>query len=346
MKRIVIGILVVLFLTTPVAALEITAPTAPESAEDYMPDEPDSFGEGVWYIIRSALTKSQPYFAEGAGVCLSLIAIVLLLSLFSGMADGANKVVALVGTVAISVLLFRSVNSMVNMGADVVVELSDYGKLFIPVMSTALAAQGCPAASAALYAGTVLFSTLLSGFIANLLVPSLYIFVCLCIACSAMEEVLLQKLRDFVKWLITWGLKILLYVFTGYMTVTGVVSGTADASAIKAAKLTLSGVVPVVGGILSDASEAVLVSAGVMKSSAGIYGMLVILSIVIVPFFQVGIQHLLLKVTAAICGVIGDKNISALIQDFSTAMGLILGMIGTMSLLLMIGTVCFMKGVG
>ena len=74
-------------------------------------------------------------------------------------------------------------------------------------------------------------------------------------------------------------MKIVLYAFTGYIGFTGVVSGTTDAMAMKAAKLTISGAVPVVGGILSDASEAVLVSAGIMKNAAGVYGILAVLAI-------------------------------------------------------------------
>jgi stage III sporulation protein AE len=148
-----------------------------------------------------------------------------------------------------------------------------------------------------------------------------------------------------VKWLMTWCLKIILYVFTGYMGITGVVSGATDAAAMKATKLTISGMVPVVGGILSDASEAILVGAGVMKNAAGIYGLLAVISICIQPFLQIGVQYLLLKLTGAVCGVLGCKEISKLIQDFSTAMGLLLAMTGSVCLLLLISIVCFMKGV-
>lgn len=209
-----------------------------------------------------------------------------------------------------------------------------------------MAAQGGTTGSAALYAGTALFDTVLSTAITGLIVPMIYIFLCLAVANSAIGEDVLKKLRDFVKWLMTWCLKIILYVFTGYIGITGVVSGTTDAAALKAAKITISSVVPVVGNILSDASEAVLVSAGVMKSAAGIYGLLAILALWIEPFLRIGVQYLLLKISAAVCGVFGNKETTALIQDFSGAMGMLLAMTGTVCLLLLISTVCFMKGVG
>ena len=144
----------------------------------------------------------------------------------------------------------------------------------------------------------------------------------------------------------TWSLKTILYIFTGYLSITGVIAGTADAAAVKAAKITISGVVPVVGGILADASEAVIVGAGVMKNAVGVYGLLAVAAILITPFLQIGAQYLLLKLTAALCGVFGVKEASDLIEDFSAAMGVLLGMTGTVSFLMLISTICFMRGMG
>ena len=121
---------------------------------------------------------------------------------------------------------------------------------------------------------------------------------------------------------------------------------SADAAALKATKLVISGFVPVIGSIISDASETILVSAGVMKNAAGIYGLLAILAICVGPFLRIGIHYLLLKLTAAICGVFGSKQIGGVIKDFSGAMGYVLAMTGTVCLLLLISVVCFMKGVG
>ena len=97
--------------------------------------------------------------------------------------------------------------------------------------------------------------------------------------------------------------------------------------------------------IISDASEAVLVSAGIMKNAAGVYGLLAILAIWIGPFVQIGVQYLLLKLTAGICEMFGTKKMVGLMKNFSTAMGLTLAMTGTVCLILVISTICFMKGV-
>lgn len=344
--RLMLIVLLVLSLAMPVSAADITAPTVPESGRDLMPQDGTSFGDGLWQICCRGLAKIRPDIAEGAKISLCIIAAVVMLSILSAFPGMTEKCCDLVGAVCIAGLLLGSANSLIRLGTDTVEEISQYGKLLLPVMTTALAAQGGLTTSASLYVGTAAFDTLLSGVIASVLVPMVYIYLALAAANAAIGDDLLKKLRDFLKWLMTWVLKTVLYVFTGYMGITGVVSGTTDAAALKAAKLTISGVVPVVGGILSDASEAVLVSAGVVKNAAGIYGIFAVLALIAEPFFRIGVHYLILKFTAAVCGIFGSKRITELIDDFTSVMGLLLAMTGTVCLLILISTVCFLRGVG
>ena len=175
--------------------------------------------------------------------------------------------------------------------------MSEYSKLLLPVMTAAVAAQGGTSTSTALYTGTVFFDSLLTTVIAKLVVPGVYIFLSLGIAECAVAHDVLKRIRKFVKWLMTWCLKIVLYVFTGYISVTGVISGSVDASVLKATKLTISGMVPVVGGILADASETVLLSAGFMKNTAGLYGVFALIAVCVNPFLQIGCQYVLMKIS-------------------------------------------------
>ena len=344
MRKVLMVFLILSVLALPVSAAEFTAPTAPDHVQDLMPAQQESFGRDLWKLVQSAIVGLRPDIASAAGSCIALIAVVLLASLFQSM-PGTNKmVVRFVCTLAVGAILLGQTNSMVSLCAKTVEELSEYGKLLLPVMTGALAAQGGVTGATALYVGTAAFDTVLGSLIGKLLVPLVYLYLALAIVNSATGEQLIKKLRDLLKWLMTWGLKVILYVFTGYLSITGVISGATDAAAVKAAKLTISGAVPVVGGILSDASEAVILSAGVMKGAAGVYGLIALTAIWISPFLQIGVQYLMLKITAALCGVFGVKEASALIADFSGAMGLLLGMTGTVCLLLLISTVCFMKG--
>ncbi|MBQ8359114.1 MAG: stage III sporulation protein AE [Oscillospiraceae bacterium] len=346
MRKLMMLAVIIVVLIVPVSAMEFTAPEAPDAAEELMPAEIESFGQGLWKVFCSAVETLQPKLADACGVCVSLTAIVILVSVVQGLSEKNAGILELVAALGIGGILLYRTGSLINLGAQTVTELSEYGKLLLPVMTAALAAQGGGTASAALYGGTAAFDALLGSAVSGLLVPMCYTYLILSVANSAVGNELLQKLRDLLKWLATWFLKIVLYSFTGYMGITGVVSGTADAAALKVTKMAISGMVPVVGGLMSDASESVLVSAGLLKNAAGIYGIVALVAIWIAPFLQIGLQYLLLKATGALCAAFGSKRAAELIQDFSSAMGLLLAMTGTVCILLLISTVCFMKGVG
>ena len=343
MKKLVLAVILLFSLALPVHAEQIDVPDAPDEAEIYMPDEPQNFGEGLLYVLTKAIAAVSPELKASSGVCISLIGIMLLCSMFRNFSSPSQKIVDLASALMVGLLLLSPANTLIRLGISTITDLNEYGKLFMPAMATALAAQGGTVTSAALYTATIAFTVVLSMIVQKIIVPVIYTHICLSLACCAMEDEILSKLKAFSKWLATWILKIMLYVFMGYVSITGVISGTADATAVKAVKLSISAFVPVIGGILSDASETILVGAAAVKNAAGLYGLFAMLCIWIGPFIKIGLQYVLLKATGAICTTFGNKKTTDLIKDFSTSMGLVLAMTGTLCLLLIISTVCFMR---
>ena len=336
--------LVLSALILPVSASEFTAPEAPESAKMLLPEETADFGSDLWYVMRSALRTIHPSFTEAVRTCVALLAASVIICLVSEVSADVKSVINLIGTVTIGVILFSPLRSLIQLGIETVEQVSQYGRLLLPVMAGALAAQGQVTRSGALYTATAVFDALLTTGVSKLLLPLVYVYLALCFAANLFGQPLILQMQKFIKWLMSWGLKMVLYVFTGYIGITGVVGGTTDAALLKATKLTISGVVPVVGNILSDASEAVLVSAGIMKNAAGVYGLLAVIAMWIGPFLQIGVQYVMLKATSGITEMFGTKNMAGLIKDFSTAMGLVLAMTGAVCLIVLISTICFMKG--
>lgn len=344
-KWILIGILV-FSLWIPTSAQTYTAPTPPDGAADLLPPDRDTFAEGLWYVFCSALDALQPQLFDSAKLVLGIVGTTVLISLIKCREGRGKDAVTLAGVIAVSCMLLEPTGSQITSASETVSQLSEYGKLLIPVMTAALAAQGGAATSAALYTATISFDAILSSIISSMLVPMVYVYLVLTVVHSALGNDWMKRLQNLVKSIMIWSLKSILYVFTAYISITGVVSGTTDQAAVKAAKLTISGMVPVVGGILSDASEAVLVGASVVKNTTGISGIMVIIAITVLPFLQIGLQYLCLKLTAAICDVFSDKQISSLIENFSGAVGFLLGMTGAMCLMFLISLVCFLRGVG
>lgn len=345
MRRILLLLILICVFSTQASATEFTAPSAPEQAERLMPSQQNSFSEDLWYIIRQALPDVLPTVYSALKICVSIIAICIMSSLLRNMSGQSVRTIELASAISIGTLLLSSSKSFITLAVQTVEAISEYGKLLFPVMTAALAAEGGTTASASLYTGTVIFNTFLMSGVAKVIIPILYAYLAFSIVLSIYSASMLKTFKNFFKWSMTWCLKICIYLFTGYLTITKVISGTTDAIALKATKLTISGMVPVVGGMISDASETILLSIGTMKNAAGIYGILTIVSICIVPFMMIGVQCLLLKLTEGICGLFSVKAAVDITHDFSFCLEFLLAVTGTVCILLMVSTVCFMKGV-
>lgn len=340
------AICLVLFLAVPVDAREITAPEVMESGRQLMPQNTDSFGEGLAEILHGCMKLLGPELKAAMQNCGVVVFSAMLFSVLPLLGKKTGMMTSVAGAAAIAVVMLRQSNAMVILAAETIQDILEYGKLLCQVMTAALAAQGGVTESSALYIGTTIFVTLLNSLISGLMIPMFFFYLAFVVAHGAFGDEFLKKTADFIKGIWLWLLKLLIIVFSTYMSVTGVVSGTTDQTALKAAKIVITSAVPVIGGILSDSSEAVLVSMGVLKNAAGVYGMLAVLSVFMGPFIKIMMNYLGIKVSALLCSIFGEKRISSLTEGFATAMSLLLAMTATACMFVLISTVCFLKGAG
>lgn len=331
--------------SSPVSAQELTPPAAPESAEALMPQEDADFGAGFMAMLQKVLPSAFTEMKQAFKTGFSVFCCVLLVSVLQSAGCSA-KTAEIVGAVCIASLMLQNSRALIGLAVETVTEISEYSKLFLPVIAAASSAQGGVTSATALCIGTSVFTAFLTNVLRSIMVPAVYFFLAAAIANCAVGEQALKSIRDQLKKLSAWFLKTVLTIFLTYMSITGAVTGTADKTAVKAAKAAISTVVPVIGKNLADASEALLLSAGLVKNSIGLYGIFVFLAIFLSPFVRIGAHYLVMKGTAALCTIVGSKQLTELTEDFCAAMGLLLGMTGTMCALSVIAAVCFLKGAG
>ena len=204
------------------------------------------------------------------------------------------------------------------------------------LLAAATAASGAVTTATVQQVTTVFFVDLLLNLVDELLLPMVYLYIGALAAAACLPESRLGAIAEGLKKILTWILTTALLVFTVYLSVARVISGAADGAAVRVTKAAISGVVPVVGGIIAEASETVLVGAGILKNTIGFVGMLAILAACAYPFLQLGVQYLLYKLTAFLAAAIGAPGLCKLIDGLGGAFGLVLGMTGACALLLLV----------
>lgn len=321
----------------------------PEEAVDKIGSYDDfsvsSFTDALLRLLSDTLSGLGGSVKEGVACCGAILAAVLLCGITES-SEHAEKVSRMVGALAITAICTGSISSMISLGTQTVRKINDYGLLLLPGMSTLAIASGASSTGTVLFFVSSLFFKLLMSLTEFLIVPGIGILTAISAAEAALGNEKLTKLRQFIQWMLTGLLKGILYVFTGFLALTGVISGSCDAVRLKAAKLALSGTVPVVGGILSDASETLLTSASVLRNTVGTYGLLAVLAICLYPFTRVFLQYLLLKAVTALSGLLGQKQHVTLLESLTSAMGLTAGTVGTFGMMMLISLTLFIKLAG
>lgn len=337
---------VVLFCLAGISAnaKSIELPPTPDAAGDFMPEEEVSFGAGLLEMVKRVLSSIRPDLTDASGTALQVFGIIVLCSLIQTCSENMKRTTDLFGGACIALTLLGSTRSLIGFASTTIQNLSEYGKLLLPVMTAALAAQGRVSASTALYIGTTVFHVFLTELLSVVLLPLVYVYLSVAAANCAAGEDYLKAQKEQIKKGVEWMLKSIMTVYVSYMSLTGIISGTADAAALKAAKTAISAAVPVIGTTLSNASESILVGAELVKNAAGIGGIYVILALFLQPFLKIGGHYLTLKAASLVCGIFEAKRLSQLVEDFSSAMGLLLAMTGCVCMLLLFSLVCFIKG--
>ena len=307
--------------------------------------------QGASTLLEQMMAHMPSVLKVGVRSGLMLLVIVMLCSMAEGVRtvggeSGGLNVCILAGTLAVTAVSASDMSAMMGLGRRTIDSMQGFSKVLLPVTAACTAAMGAPAGAAARQVATSLFSNALLTLIDRLLVPVVYAYVAVCSACAAVGNPGLKKVAGLLKWVVTRSLTALLVLFVTYLTVSGTIAGTADAAALKVAKMAISTAIPVVGGIISNAAETILVGAGMLKNTVGVFGMLAVLGICVVPFLKLGIHYLTYKMTGALSATLADSRLAELIDNIGTAFALMLGMTGASALLLLVSIMSALGGGG
>lgn len=316
---------------------------AAQLMEPYDPAVQADFADGLIEIFDDAVSESSVHIKSTLSVMLRILVILIMCRFWCSLGENqVSRASRLVGALAVAACCMTDIHSMIGLGVNLIEEIDHFTMTLLPVIASATAAAGGPGRGGAIYAVTAAFCDILIRMCRSFLIPMLYAYLAVGLADTVLEECRLTKMKELIGWVIKTVLKSILYLFTGFLAATGVISGASDAAVLKTAKFAISGMVPVVGGIVSDASESLLAGAGLLKSSLGTFGMLAILAIFLYPFLRLGIYYLGFKVTSALGGLLGSEQ-EKLLDTITGSMGYVLGMVGSCTAMSLIACCCFVK---
>ncbi|WP_295760969.1 stage III sporulation protein AE [uncultured Oscillibacter sp.] len=347
MRRWMISVLLFLLLLTG----EARAAELPEDLTDALPEAaervleagdlsgPAGFSQGLAGILERLTAEVQGVLRQRLRGAASILLVAVACGAVDGFARGTGEgasFLPMAGALAVTLLTAGSLEDLIGLGAETIRELNVFSKALLPTLAAATAASGAVSTATFQQVTTVFLADLLMELIDGLLIPMVYLYIGALTAAGCLPGDRLGAVAEALKKVITWILTSSLLLFTVYLSTVRVVAGAADGAAVKVAKAAVSGAVPVVGGIIAEATETVLAGAGMLKNTIGVFGMLAILAACAYPFLQLGVQYLLYKLSAFLAAAVGAPELCKLIDGLGGAFGLVLGMTGSCALLLLV----------
>lgn len=366
-KLLIIAVLVLLILPTSARATEdVTGNQMAEleiaglkdslkgDASDILEDteikDGSNFPDGIKKVIAAAGEHFGGILRKGVTSAAIIIVIAILTSLSETLYDGFSSgsvpsFIPLVGTIAISAVAVGDVGSFLKLGSDTISQLSTFSKALLPTLTAAAAASGALTSAAAKFAATALFMDILITIAERALVPLIYAYTAAVIANAAIGGEGFAGAVNVLKWIAVTVLTSIVLFFVAYITVTGVITGSADAVTARVAKTAISTVLPVVGGIISDAASTIIAGAGMVRNAVGVFGLLAIAAICAVPFLNLAVQYMCYKFAAGITAALAGGRIAKLIGGIGTAFGMMLGVTGSTVVLMYFSIISLIKAV-
>ena len=231
-------------------------------------------------------------------------------------------------------VLLRDFMGVLSLCRDTLDQISVFSGTLQPVLATVLATGGNTVTATVLQAATMVVFDLVIRLVNALLVPAACAYLAITAVDAAAGNGMLRGIADGIKSLTSGVLKLILTLFTAYLAIAGGVSGNVDRMTLKTAKLAVSGAVPVVGGVISDATETMLSGAALLRGSIGIFGMLCVAAICFVPFVRAGASYLCYKAGAAVLSPLCSDGMKRFLENVGTGFGLLLGMLSTCCMIL------------
>lgn len=305
-------------------------PEAREILGDADPEDAD-LDRGLTKLWDALRARFPDTMREALRPLASMLAVTLLCSLAESFSAGPQnaELVTFGGCLAVAAIGAQDVRSVLTLGSETLQRLGEFSRVLLPTLTTVSAAAGAPGAAGAVWAASALFSELLLTAAETVVLPLICGFTAAACAASVLGERRLDGAVQLLQWAARTLLKGLALAFTAYLAVSKALGAASDAATVKTARALLSAAVPVVGRLLSDASEALVAGAGLLRASVGVYGMLAVLAALLTPLARLALRYLAFRAAAAVCAGIAGERISKLIGQLGTAYALLLGLICT-----------------
>ena len=279
---------------------------------------------------------------------ISILVIIIIHGILKSITDNLenkniSQIVYFVQYILIVTLMMTNFTEIIKLVQNTADDMVGFINLLLPLLMTLILYTGSITTSSILEPIIIFAINLIGNLIKDFLLPVMLIIVVFSIISKISNKFQIDKLSKLLKSGVTWTLGIILTVFVGIVSLEGSLSSSVDGITAKTAKTAVSSVIPVVGKILGDVVDSVLGCGVILKNAVGIVGVVVVISICIVPIIRISTLCIIYSFSSAFVQPIADEKIVKVLEEMAGIFKVLLGILCSLSVMLIIGITLVIK---
>jgi stage III sporulation protein AE len=269
-----------------------------------------------------------------------VLAIALLCAIVSAAEGGViskstSKIVKLVCYAFIILIITSMFIGIAESTIECVNNIKAQVEIITPILVTLTVLSGGSNASLVYQPCAMFLSSGAVEIISGFVFPATIAVIVLDFLSRLNGDISFSGVTKLIKSVIKWILGITVTIFSIFLTAQSSASNLFDGIFFKATKYLVGNSVPIVGNFLSGGVDMMVSAASIIKSSVGIFGLLLLVAEVIQPIILLVGFSLMLKIVGAVVQLVGENTLYGLFYDLSSDVDyFIAGLL----------TVCFMYG--
>lgn len=272
------------------------------------------------------------FFFEELRTSLKLLAKILVITLISSILTNLQstfdngsvaELANYISYVLIAILVISSFTQTMDLAKQTIDRMVGFMQAILPILLTLLTAASGPNTRMLFHPMILVTVNLIGTLVKTVIMPLIFFSFIISIVSNISNRVEFSKLSELGRQLITFIITGALTLFIGIITIYGLGSKI-DGLTIRTAKFAVDKFIPIVGGFLADAVEAVVGCSAILKNGLGFIGLLILLFICILPVIKIVVVLLLYKIIAVVIEPIGSRNLVEFFNQVGKSLLLIL----------------------
>lgn len=285
-------------------------------------------GISISGILERVIDTMFGEILDNKGVIIQLVIISVIAAIFTNFSNiFKNNQVSETAFYVTYLMMFSILTSSfyfaTSIASTVLGSLFDFMKVLMPTYMLSIAVSAGAKTSLIYYESSLAMFTLIDVILLKVVLPMINVYFVLTLANYISKEDMLSKLTELIEMLVQWILKTLLAVVIGLNAIQGMIIPMAE-HVKNSVIIKSTSAIPGIGNAINTVSETLLGAGVVVKNAIGVGGLIVIITICIIPIVKLAFFVIVYKFGAAIVQPISDKRLLGCMGAASNAASLLL----------------------